>query len=78
MSDQLTVPATTATQIVGCPDHCLILLQTLDDDVYISRTSKSANEDFKLTLGDIVQLRIDANNLYFYSTAGCIISWIVV
>lgn len=78
MSDQQTISATTATQILGCPDHCLLAIQTLSNDVYLSRTSKNAAEDFKLTSGNILQLRVDAQNLYFYSTSGCIISWIVL
>lgn len=78
MSDQQVIAATTATQIVGVPDHCLIAIQTLGADVYLSRTSKNAAEDFKLSIGDILVMRIDALNLFFYSTAGCTISWIVL
>lgn len=78
MSDQQTISATTATQILGCPDHCLVAIQTLDNTVYLSRTSKNAAEDFKLSIGDILVMRVDALNLFFYSTAGCTISWIVL
>lgn len=78
MSDQQIISATTATQIVGVPDHCMIAIQTLGADVFLSRTSKSASEDFKLTLGDILQLRVDGSNLFFYSSNGCTVAWIVL
>lgn len=78
MSDQLTIPATTATQITGLPDHCMIALQTLNNPVYLSRTLKSALEDFKISVGDILVLRVDASNLFFYASAESTVSWIVL
>lgn len=75
MSDQQTISATTATQITGLSGHNLIYLQTLDNVVYLSRTSKSANEDVKLVPGDFIQLRVVDNNLYFYSEEGCTVAW---
>lgn len=78
MSDQQSISATTSTQITGTPDHCLIALQTLDNPVFVSRTQKNALEDFKLYPGDILVMRVDAQNLFFYSATTCNISWIVL
>lgn len=78
MSDQQIISTTTSTQITNAPDHCMIAVQTLDNPVFLSRTQKNAAEDFKISVGDIIVMRLDALNLFFYSTAGCTISWIVL
>lgn len=78
MSDQQIIAATTSTQITNTPDHGLLAIQTLDNPVYLSRTQKNAAEDFKLSVGDIIVMRVDAQNLFFYSTPGCTISWIAL